>query len=87
MKSRAKILLLLFGLMVPYMGFVLYRAFAYPQHPFPDWFLYVGPCYFFGSILLATLFSNTRRAGQRHFLCLAARVLSEHIFLRLTLCG
>jgi len=51
-KSGTKIFLLMLGLMLPYMGFVLYRVFAYPQHPFPNWFLYVGPCYFFGSIAL-----------------------------------
>jgi len=38
--------------MLPYMSFVLYRAFSYPDHPFPSWFLYVGPFYFFGSIAL-----------------------------------
>ncbi len=52
MKPGTKILVLMLGLMLPYMGFVLYRAFTYPQHPFPSWFLYFGPCYFFGSIAL-----------------------------------
>jgi len=52
MKPTSKILVLMLGLMLPYMGFALYRAFAYPQHPFPNWFLYVAPCYFFGSITL-----------------------------------
>ena len=52
MKPGTKIIVVMLGLMLPYMGFVLYRAFTYPQHPFPSWFLYVGPCYFFGSIAL-----------------------------------
>jgi hypothetical protein len=52
MKPRAKILVLMLGLMLPYMGFVLYRVFEFPEHPLPGWFLYVGPCYFFGSIAL-----------------------------------
>jgi hypothetical protein len=52
MKPGTKILVVMLGLMLPYMGFVLYRAFTYPQHPFSSWFLYVGPCYFFGSIAL-----------------------------------
>jgi hypothetical protein len=52
MKPGTKILVVMLGLMLPYMGFALYRAFTYPQHPFPSWFLYVGPCYFFGSIAL-----------------------------------
>jgi hypothetical protein len=55
MKPQAKILALLIGLMLPYMGFVLYRAFTYPEHILPNWFLYVGPCYFFGSIALAVV--------------------------------
>jgi uncharacterized integral membrane protein len=52
MKPEAKTLVLAVGLMLPYMGFALYRAFTHPQHPFPNWFLYVAPCYFFGSIAL-----------------------------------
>ena len=52
MNPRFKILLLALGLMLPYTSFVLYRAFSYPDHPFPSWFLYVGPFYFFGSIAL-----------------------------------
>lgn len=52
MKPGTKIIVVMLGLMLPYLGFVLYRAFTYPQHPFPSWFLYVGPCYFFGSIAL-----------------------------------
>jgi hypothetical protein len=52
MKPKAKVLILMLGLMLPYMGFVLYRAFTHPHHPFPTWFLYIGPCYFFGSIAL-----------------------------------
>jgi len=52
MKPKAKTLVLMLGLMLPYMGFSLYRVLTYPQHPFPTWFLYVAPCYFFGSIAL-----------------------------------
>jgi hypothetical protein len=52
MNPKFKILLLALCLMLPYVSFVLYRAFSYPDHPFPGWFLYVGPFYFFGSIAL-----------------------------------
>ena len=52
MNPKAKMLFLVLGLMLPYMGFVLYRTFLYPQHPFPGWFLYAAPGYFFGSIAL-----------------------------------
>jgi hypothetical protein len=40
--------------MLPYMGFIWYRVLTYHQRPFqfPSWFLYVAPCYFFGSIAL-----------------------------------
>jgi hypothetical protein len=63
MKPKAKILVLMLGLMLPYMGFVLYRAFTHPQHPFPNWFLYVGPCYFVGSIVLAAVLRKRMIAG------------------------
>jgi hypothetical protein len=55
MNPKAKMLFLVLGLMFPYMGFVLYRAFSYPQHPFPDWFLYAAPVYFFGSIAMLVI--------------------------------
>jgi hypothetical protein len=55
MKPKNKMLVLIFSLMAPYMGFVIYRVFTHPQHPLPGWFLYVGPCYFIGSIILATV--------------------------------
>lgn len=41
--------------MAPCMGFVIYRALTHPQQPFPGWFLYAGPCYLIGSIVLATV--------------------------------
>ena len=52
MNPNFKILLLAVGLMLPYTSFALYRAFSYPDHPFPNWFPYVGPFYFLGSIAL-----------------------------------
>jgi hypothetical protein len=55
MKPQAKMLVLMLGLMLPYLGFVLFRVFTFHRHPFPSWFLYVGPCYFFGSIALAVV--------------------------------
>jgi hypothetical protein len=55
MKPTAKMLFLMLGLMLPYMGFVLYGVLIHPHHPFPSWFLYVGPCYFFGTIALAVV--------------------------------
>ena len=60
MKPRAKMLLLTWGLLLPYMGFIWYRVFTNHQRPllFPSWFLYVGPCYFFGSIALLVALSK-----------------------------
>ncbi len=54
MKPKAKMLLLTWGLMLPYMGFIWYRVLAYHQRQFqfPSWFLYVAPCYLFASIAL-----------------------------------
>ena len=88
MKPKAKVLVLMLALMLPYMGFVLYRVFTYPQHSFPSWFFYVAPCYFFGSIALLMVlrkkivgdtppqdFEKRRRSAAR-----AARLLG-YIFL------
>jgi hypothetical protein len=54
MKPTTKILVSAVGLMLPYIGFAVYLSWTHPQnpHPFPNWFLYVAPCYFFGSIAL-----------------------------------
>lgn len=52
MKPRARILLLLIGLILPYMVFVLYFALRLPQQPLPEWFPYVAACYFFGFIFV-----------------------------------
>lgn len=58
MKPKTKILLLAMGLILPYMAFVLYSVLTHPEHPFPGWFFYAGPCYFFGSILVFVLARN-----------------------------
>jgi hypothetical protein len=55
MKRQAKLLVLMLVLILPYMDFILFCVFTYPQHAFPNRFLYVGPCYFFGSIALAVV--------------------------------
>lgn len=52
MKPKTKILFLLPCLIFPYMGFVMYRVLTHPEHPFPQWFFYAGPCYFIGSMLV-----------------------------------
>lgn len=52
MKPKTKILFLLFSLIFPYMGFVMYRALTHPENPFPKWFFYAAPCYVLGSIAL-----------------------------------
>jgi hypothetical protein len=50
MKAKTRIVLLIIGLILPYMVFVLYFALQLPQHPLPKWFPYVAACYFFGFI-------------------------------------
>jgi hypothetical protein len=52
MKTKTKILFLTLGLICPYMGLVMYRVLAYPEHPFPTWFLYAAPSYLIGSVLV-----------------------------------
>ncbi len=55
MKPRTKIVVLLFSLILPYMGLVLYRAFTHPEHPFPKWFLYTLLCYLLLAVILFTV--------------------------------
>ena len=49
---EAKDVMLLFGLISPYMGFVMYRVLTHPENPLPKWSLYASPCYFLGSMVL-----------------------------------
>jgi hypothetical protein len=62
MKPKARILLLLIGLILPYTVFVLYFALRLPQ-PLPRWFPYVAACYFFGSIFLFPFLRKRVLAG------------------------
>ena len=52
MKAKTRIVLLLFGLILPYVVFALYFALRLSQHPLPKWFPYVAVCYFVGCIFL-----------------------------------
>ena len=63
MKTKTKIVFLLFGLILPYMGFVLYRALAHPENPFPKWFLYAAPVYFVGAMVPFVLLRKRILAG------------------------
>lgn len=64
MKPKARMLFVIVSLMLPYMGFVMYRALTHPQHPFPSWFLYIGPCYFIGSIVLDAVLGQVPVTGR-----------------------
>jgi len=50
MKAKTRVLLLLFGLILPYMIFVLVFALRLQQHPLPKWILYIAGCYFWQAI-------------------------------------
>jgi len=57
MTPRRKIVLLMFGLIVPYMALVMYFVFPRSGHPepiLPSWFPYFGLSYILGSIVLVT---------------------------------
>ena len=67
MSPRAKILALIFGLVLPYLALVMYLVLRHPQNPFPTWFLYFGASYLLGTILLVTFASRriSRAAPQQ----------------------
>ena len=50
MKPKTRVLLLLIGLILPYMVFVLSFALRLPAQPLPKWFPYVAGCYFISTI-------------------------------------
>lgn len=58
MKPKMRIVLLLMGLILPYMVFALYFVLQLPEHPLPRWFPYVAFSYLLGS---AFLFSFLRK--------------------------
>jgi RsiW-degrading membrane proteinase PrsW (M82 family) len=64
MKPKTRILLLLIGLILPYMVFVLYFASRSPLEPLPKWFPYVAACYFLGSIFLFPFLRKRVLAGS-----------------------
>lgn len=45
MTQKAKILILLFSLILPYMAFAMYVAFTLQGNTFPLWFPYAALCY------------------------------------------
>ena len=63
MKAKTRVLLLLFGLILPYMIFVLVFALRLQQHPLPKWILYIAGCYFFGTIFLFPFLRRKVLAG------------------------
>jgi hypothetical protein len=66
MSPRAKILVLIFGLVLPYFALVMNFIIRDPQNPFPTWFPYSGASYMLGTILLVTFASRkiSRAAPQ-----------------------
>ena|SRR5215831_2409918 len=65
MKAKIRILFLLFGLLFPYISFVMYRVLAHPERPFPKWFFYAAPCYFIGSMLVFVIVRKKIMANAR----------------------
>jgi hypothetical protein len=91
MKPKTKMLLLIFGLILPYMGFVEYRVLKYPSHPFQSWFPYAAICYFICFVLAlrvgrkrifasAVPLSSEAQTAQNRLSARAGRVLG-YIFL------
>jgi len=58
MKPKVKTLILMFGLILPYMAVVMYFALRIQERPLPTWFPYFGLSYILGTVILVTVFSR-----------------------------
>jgi len=56
-------LVLIYGLVLPYIALVMYFALRIRDHPLPAWFTYFAPSYMLAAMILVTLVSrNLRRS-------------------------
>jgi len=60
-KRKAKILVLIYGLTLPYVALVLYFALRLHDHPLPTWFPYFGLSYMLASMLVVVVVSRNNR--------------------------
>lgn len=58
MKSKSKILTLIFALILPYMVLVMYFALRVQEHPLPTWFPYFGLSYILATFLVVMLYAR-----------------------------
>lgn len=66
MSARSKILFLVFGLVLPYSGLVMYFVSRLPAHPLPVWFPYFGACYLLGTVVLVAIVAPRFSSGLQH---------------------
>ncbi len=55
---RTKILALTFGLVLPYIGLVVYFSLRIQDHPLPNWFPYFGLSYILATMMVLMFFSR-----------------------------
>jgi len=63
MSARLRTLVLMFALILPYLGLPVYFALRLPQKPLPEWLPYLGAFYIFATILLVVLASQRLSRG------------------------
>lgn len=65
MKPKVKIVVLTFGLIVPYLTLVEYVVLRSPEHTLPAWLPYFGLSYILGTMIVVMVFSRKiYRAAQ-----------------------
>jgi len=64
-KPKAKILALIFALVLPYFALVMYFVLRIQGHPLPTWFPYFGLSYILGTIVVVMVFSRKISSGAQ----------------------
>jgi hypothetical protein len=66
MSGRSKTLFLIFGLVLPYSGLVMYFVSRLPEHPLPLWFPYFGAFYLLGTVVLVAVVAPRFSSGLQY---------------------
>ena len=65
MKPKIRILALIFGLVLPYIGLVMYFSLRIQEHPLPTWFPYFGLSYTLAAMMVVMFFGRRINRAAR----------------------